>query len=155
MPTIPPMLTDLTFGGGATNYGDDNEEDPMDSVEHLVSSNGSFNQRTITSITKTARDAVTPFSSCSEFEFDTTTSQHSTACCSDNDSSVAASITPSTTSSRKIASTTTSVFRSNQLEQWSQRYQEMVDFRHTFGNCLVPLNWPTNPSLAHWVSNTI
>lgn len=45
-----------------------------------------------------------------------------------------------------------SIFRSNQREQWNQRFQEMVEFRQKFGHCLVPLNWPTNPSLAHWVS---
>jgi hypothetical protein len=43
------------------------------------------------------------------------------------------------------------IFRSNQLEQWNQRYQELVDFQKEFGHCLVPLNWPHNFSLAHWV----
>jgi hypothetical protein len=28
----------------------------------------------------------------------------------------------------------------------------MVAFREKYGHCLVPLNWPANPSLAHWVS---
>lgn len=43
------------------------------------------------------------------------------------------------------------VFRSNQLEQWNQRYHELVEFRQQHGHCLVPLSWPSNPSLAHWV----
>lgn len=43
-------------------------------------------------------------------------------------------------------------FRSSQLEQWKQRYQELLEFKDEYGHCLVPLNWATNPSLAHWVS---
>jgi hypothetical protein len=43
------------------------------------------------------------------------------------------------------------MFRSNQLEQWSQRYQELIEFKDEFKHCLVPLSWPRNPSLAHWV----
>lgn len=41
--------------------------------------------------------------------------------------------------------------RLNQLEQWNQRFKELVAFREEFCHCLVPLNWPNNPSLAHWV----
>ena len=42
-------------------------------------------------------------------------------------------------------------FRSNQLEQWNQRYQELVVFKQEYGHCLVPLQYSPNPSLAHWV----
>jgi len=45
-------------------------------------------------------------------------------------------------------------FRPNQQEQWSQRYQEIIEFRDKFGHCLVPLNWPDSPPLAHWVSDS-
>ena len=41
--------------------------------------------------------------------------------------------------------------RSSQRELWIQRYQEMVEFRDKYGHCLVPLNWPENQSLSHWV----
>ena len=51
--------------------------------------------------------------------------------------------------------TTTTTFRTNQTEQWYQRYLDLVKFRETYGHCLVPLNWPTNPSLAHWVSRLL
>lgn len=44
--------------------------------------------------------------------------------------------------------------RMNQSQQWYQQYLEMVKFRETYGHCLVPLKWPANPSLAHWVSLT-
>jgi len=54
-------------------------------------------------------------------------------------------------SSTTGSSVGSAIFRSNQLEQWSQRYQELVEFRSEFNHCLVPLNWPRNPSLAHWV----
>lgn len=56
-----------------------------------------------------------------------------------------------TTTSSTSPSSSTTTFRINQTEQWYQRYLEMVKFRETHGHCLVPLNWPNNPSLAHWV----
>jgi hypothetical protein len=42
-------------------------------------------------------------------------------------------------------------FRESHLEKWSQRFEDLVQFRHDFGHCLVPLEWSENPSLAHWV----
>eukprot|EP00339_Tiarina_fusa_P002097 CAMPEP_0117019936 /NCGR_PEP_ID=MMETSP0472-20121206/15217_1 /TAXON_ID=693140 ORGANISM="Tiarina fusus, Strain LIS" /NCGR_SAMPLE_ID=MMETSP0472 /ASSEMBLY_ACC=CAM_ASM_000603 /LENGTH=313 /DNA_ID=CAMNT_0004725005 /DNA_START=44 /DNA_END=985 /DNA_ORIENTATION=- len=42
-------------------------------------------------------------------------------------------------------------FRSSHVEQWNQRYRELKRFRKEHGHCLVPLNWPSNHSLAHWV----
>lgn len=41
--------------------------------------------------------------------------------------------------------------RSCHVEQWNQRYRELEAFREEFQHCLVPLLWPRNPSLAHWV----
>ena len=55
----------------------------------------------------------------------------------------------------RSCASSSAVFRSSQLEQWQQRYQEMSQFRLQFGHCLVPLKWPSNPSLAHWVSNVV
>ncbi|KAL3938226.1 MAG: hypothetical protein SGBAC_006818 [Bacillariaceae sp.] len=43
------------------------------------------------------------------------------------------------------------VFRSSQLEQWEFRYQELVQFKGENNHCSVPLHYPNNPSLAHWV----
>jgi hypothetical protein len=43
-------------------------------------------------------------------------------------------------------------FRMHQSSQWYKRYLDLVDFRKKYGHCLIPLNWPPNPSLAHWVS---
>ena len=42
-------------------------------------------------------------------------------------------------------------FRSKQLEQWNQRFEELVDFKRENGHCNVPLEYPENSSLAHWV----
>lgn len=42
-------------------------------------------------------------------------------------------------------------FRNSHVEQWNQRYLELVSFHNEFQHCLVPLNWERNPSLAHWV----
>jgi hypothetical protein len=41
--------------------------------------------------------------------------------------------------------------RESHLEKWSQRFRDLVEFREAFGHCLVPLEFPPNPSLAHWV----
>jgi hypothetical protein len=42
-------------------------------------------------------------------------------------------------------------FRESHLEKWNQRFQDLIEFREEFGHCLVPLEWPLNPSLSHWV----
>jgi hypothetical protein len=47
--------------------------------------------------------------------------------------------------------TTTGKLRSSQIEQWGKRFSELVEYQKQYGHCLVPLNWPLNPSLAHWV----
>lgn len=41
--------------------------------------------------------------------------------------------------------------RPSQQELWSLRFQELLEFKKKFHHCLVPLHWPSNPSLAHWV----
>lgn len=41
--------------------------------------------------------------------------------------------------------------RANQLAQWNQRFNELLEFKNQFKHCSVPLNWPVNTSLAHWV----
>jgi len=38
-------------------------------------------------------------------------------------------------------------------EKWNQRYQDLVQFRAKHGHCLVPLDWPENPALAHWIKH--
>jgi hypothetical protein len=48
-------------------------------------------------------------------------------------------------------SVSSTAFRSTHLEKWNQRYHELERFQRDFNHCLVPLNWPRNPSLAHWV----
>jgi hypothetical protein len=48
-------------------------------------------------------------------------------------------------------SVSSSAFRSTHLEQWNQRYDELVRFQRDFNHCLVPIHWPRHPSLAHWV----
>lgn len=56
-----------------------------------------------------------------------------------------------------IASSTNSradsvvALRQSQTDKWNQRYQELVEFRERHGHCLVPLNFPENPTLAHWI----
>jgi hypothetical protein len=44
-----------------------------------------------------------------------------------------------------------STTRNSHVEQWNQRYIELDEFQREFHHCLVPLHWPRNPSLAHWV----
>jgi Helicase associated domain len=47
--------------------------------------------------------------------------------------------------------TEASRFRSYQAETWTERLQELCDFRARFGHCLVPHNWTGNVPLAQWV----
>jgi hypothetical protein len=42
-------------------------------------------------------------------------------------------------------------FRSDQAEQWNERFADLEDFRNQNGQCLVPHNFPENPPLAQWV----
>ena len=42
-------------------------------------------------------------------------------------------------------------FRSYQCDIWNERFQELVEFKNTFGHCLVPHNWSGNVPLAQWV----
>jgi hypothetical protein len=56
-----------------------------------------------------------------------------------------------TTSLASSSDDSDSKLRPGHLEQWNIRYQELVDFKHKFKHCLVPLQWPENTGLAHWV----
>ena len=42
-------------------------------------------------------------------------------------------------------------FRTYQAENWTEKYQELLEFRMIHGHCLVPNCFPANPSLAEWV----
>lgn len=42
-------------------------------------------------------------------------------------------------------------FRPYQAEKWQERFDELIEFRKTNGNCLVPHTFPANPPLARWV----
>jgi len=42
-------------------------------------------------------------------------------------------------------------FRSHQAESWMEKYEELLEFRLRNGHCLVPNQYPANPSLAEWV----
>jgi hypothetical protein len=42
-------------------------------------------------------------------------------------------------------------FRESNIEKWSQRFEDLLAFRGRNGNCLVPLEYPQNPTLAHWI----
>ena len=37
------------------------------------------------------------------------------------------------------------------VEKWEERYQELLQFRQDNGHCVVPLCYPPNPTLSHWV----
>jgi hypothetical protein len=41
--------------------------------------------------------------------------------------------------------------RQYQSDQWSDRFQDLVDFKEQIGHCLVPHNYPLNQQLAQWV----
>jgi len=42
-------------------------------------------------------------------------------------------------------------FRVFQSEQWKARYEELIQFRDTYGHCLVPNTYARHPTLFRWV----
>lgn len=42
-------------------------------------------------------------------------------------------------------------FRQYQAEQWTEKFQELMEFRGQRGHCNVPHSFDENPSLARWV----
>ena len=42
-------------------------------------------------------------------------------------------------------------FRAYQAENWTDKFEELIEFRNLFGHCLVPNAFPENPALAQWV----
>lgn len=42
-------------------------------------------------------------------------------------------------------------FRPYQAEQWTEKFEELLEFRKTRGHCCVPHTFEENPSLARWV----
>mmetsp|Transcript_4918 Transcript_4918/g.9143 ORF Transcript_4918/g.9143 Transcript_4918/m.9143 type:complete len:425 (-) Transcript_4918:289-1563(-) len=41
-------------------------------------------------------------------------------------------------------------FRAYQAENWTEKFEELLEFRKENGHCLVPNLYPENPSLAQW-----
>jgi hypothetical protein len=41
-------------------------------------------------------------------------------------------------------------FRPYQAEQWSEKFQELLDFKQEKGHCCVPHTYQENPALARW-----
>ena len=37
-------------------------------------------------------------------------------------------------------------------EKWNQRYQELQEYRETYGHCVVPQRYKANPKLGIWVA---
>jgi hypothetical protein len=42
-------------------------------------------------------------------------------------------------------------FRTDQAEQWSERFQDMIIFQNQYGHCCVPNVFAANPHVAQWV----
>lgn len=42
-------------------------------------------------------------------------------------------------------------FRAYQAENWSEKFDELIEFRKKYGHCLVPNSFHDNPTLAQWV----
>jgi hypothetical protein len=43
-------------------------------------------------------------------------------------------------------------FTAKQVQQWDARYDQLAEFTHSHGNCLVPANYDANRPLGNWVS---
>ena len=42
-------------------------------------------------------------------------------------------------------------FRAYQAENWTVKFEELIEFRNQYGHCLVPNAFPENAALAQWV----
>lgn len=42
-------------------------------------------------------------------------------------------------------------FRNYQSEQWTERFQDLLEFKEKYGHCDVPYTWQENQPLAQWV----
>ena len=51
----------------------------------------------------------------------------------------------------RIATNRSGRFREYQAGQWSERFEELVEFKNVHGHCLVPHSHPSNPQLSKWV----
>lgn len=38
-------------------------------------------------------------------------------------------------------------------EKWNLKFRDLLQFRRRFSHCHVPLDWPQNPSLPHWIKH--
>jgi hypothetical protein len=50
-----------------------------------------------------------------------------------------------------IATCPTAALQGSHTKQWGKRFSELVEYQKEYGHCLMPFNWPPNPSLACWV----
>jgi Helicase associated domain len=41
--------------------------------------------------------------------------------------------------------------RKYQASRWAQKFEELLEYQHKFGHCLVPYTYTENPGLAGWV----
>jgi hypothetical protein len=55
------------------------------------------------------------------------------------------------TEAETVASTKQVRLRASHLEQWDQRFKELAHFHMENGHALVPLHYPANPRLSHWI----
>ena len=63
--------------------------------------------------------------------------------------SLFSALAAATTSS--LSSSTASASSPYKQDQWNERYQELIQYRRVYGNCLVPHTWVHNKPLAQWV----
>jgi hypothetical protein len=63
----------------------------------------------------------------------------------------AISVVSDSTIEEYCASSCSNAFLQSQVDLWNLRYTELVQFHKENGHCLVPLRFPQNSSLSHWV----
>lgn len=69
----------------------------------------------------------------------------------DDDDSSSVALNSHQDTEASVTSSDPLVFRLSQLEQWNARFQELIQFKEEHHHCNVPLHYPNNRSLAHWV----
>eukprot|EP00538_Stauroneis_constricta_P000116 CAMPEP_0119570960 /NCGR_PEP_ID=MMETSP1352-20130426/43879_1 /TAXON_ID=265584 /ORGANISM="Stauroneis constricta, Strain CCMP1120" /LENGTH=895 /DNA_ID=CAMNT_0007620637 /DNA_START=201 /DNA_END=2889 /DNA_ORIENTATION=+ len=62
-----------------------------------------------------------------------------------------ASLPPATAAGDDPNSSSPPPVKTTHVEKWNLRYRDLLKFKEQCGHCLVPLESPENPPLAHWV----
>ena len=119
----------------------DELEESSDSILDATSDNESYTSSTATTSCRTTRSSSATAAATGDNVMEVTTSRVIMRA-AETESAAAAAAASLKKGKR---------FRMSQAEQWGERFKELIQFKQENGHCVVPLCYPTNPTLSHWV----